>query len=326
MSLEGEAAHGDTLYTNLAILFSICASSICMGCVYTRALVGQSKRSSSNSNKEPTPKHLSDGLRGLLASSRFQFTAIVGAGAYHLFETWHLAALSDSIWQPRPVLAVGLLVAAAAHFFVHPRTAARVGCCVLLTVVGHRCCAAFMVPLHVLHAEADLFERPHGLHVLWVIAGAILGRNSHLPHRDRFLTFTLINAIVLVRMNQYRLRTGSQEGVPHVLLYTCLPFCASFLVARSPTAARLFGWPKPRMWQPHDATPVHVDSLCAHCGSFFATVVLRPCGLGLCPECLHQTDRWEDANAKGVICPRCGELANRWDTIRHCDLEDEKEL
>ena len=216
MSLEGEAAHGDTLYTNLAILFSICASSICMGCVYTRAL-GQSKRSSSNSNKEPTPKHLSDGLRGLLASSRFQFTAIVGAGAYHLFETWHLAALSDSIWQPRPVLAVGLLVAAAAHFFVHPRIAARVGCCVLLTVVGHRCCAAFMVPLHVLHAEADLFERPHGLHVLWVIAGAILGRNSHLPHRDRFLTFTLINAIVLVRMNQYRLLQRLTDSSPTLL-------------------------------------------------------------------------------------------------------------
>lgn len=69
----------------------------------------------------------------------------------------------------------------------------------------------------------------------------------------------------------------------------------------------------------HAATAVSVSSVCAVCDDLLATAVLKPCDLGVCPECLRAI------SALGWTCPECHERVSHWVGIMHCDL-DEKEV
>ena len=148
----------------------------------------------------------------------------------------------------------------------------------------------------------------------------------------------VFNAAYVARGFELYRRTGFQhrEFVQLTLLCICLPFCAAFLLGPvigrlvCPRAAdRQKRQPRPV----HNATRIHVDSLCAVCSEFFAVAVLQPCGLGLCPDCFRyfypkqrlrsQGERRHEKMAP-IVCPQCKDRATHWVCIKHCDLEDEK--
>mmetsp|Transcript_20463 Transcript_20463/g.52078 ORF Transcript_20463/g.52078 Transcript_20463/m.52078 type:complete len:298 (-) Transcript_20463:1107-2000(-) len=265
------------------------------------------------------------------ANFEFQVVAIAVATVYQMGATWHLPALSDST---RPVMLLGLLFFAFAHYAMRPQLASRVGCCTLLLIAAHRCYMATIAPVNALHEELSYFQGPGMLGSILQCAclGTALGAHSHLPRQDRWATFLLFNATYLARSSVLYHRTGTRQFVQHVLLLVCAPFCAAFLLTRWPAVRGLVGHMRldalRRLGHTHGVTPLHVGSDCAHCPHYLATLVLKPCGLGLCPECFEEVER--KAKRKGgkgpsvIVCPQCHEHSTHWVSIRHCDLEDEK--
>ena len=222
-------------------------------------------------------------ISSLLTSARCQFAASVSAVAYQLFVTRPLTPISDTFWRPQPLMVLGIVVVAIAHLSSTLRNASKVGCGVLVMCAVQRLFAALFASDGALHEELTMLQRP-GMHATILVAacfGASLGFQSHLSQANKKLTSGLFNCAFVTRMLVAYYRTGIQPVVTHDLLYVCLPFSASLLLSWTrrkeppdgPTA--------------HGVTPIHVSSDCAACDHFLATAVLKPCGLGLCPDCFE---------------------------------------
>ena len=120
------------------------------------------------------------------------------------------AFLGSHMAPPTIDCEMGLLIAACCHFFMHPRIAAKLCCCVLVFSSAVRCAGALMEPVHMCCTQGDisassLLEAPCpprvrvGVAHFFVLGctGTITGGNWHLSHRERSITCLLVNAIFL---------------------------------------------------------------------------------------------------------------------------------
>ena len=266
--------------------------------------------------------------------------AMVTAAAYQQLATWHLSPLSNIIWRYKPALLLALFIHAVVHCTMgkrHPRWAASVSCNTLSIFAAHRYCAAIMTPTDMLHEELKHFKYSgcSGSIILCAWVGAFLAGHSETPRWVRASTLMLFNGAYVARGFELYRRTGSQhrEFVQFTLLCICLPFCASFLLG--PLIGQLLcpRAPHGQKRPVHEATRMHVDSMCATCCDFLAVTVLQPCGLGLCPDCFHyhfghpfprERMPYERRPMASMMCPQCQDPVSDWVSIKHCDLEDEK--
>ena len=242
--------------------------------------------------------------------------ALILAVVYQMAAAWNLPAH----FLTRPVIAIGLGIVALSHIILQPQLAGRLSCCTLLAIAAQHFLTA---ACGVIGSELNPNFTFYGEALRCTCVGAFLACHPHLPRQDRWGTFILFNAIYLSRGFMLYLRTGTWQFVLFAQHCVCLPFCASFLLVMSPW---MFDLRRCRRRIPHEATPIHVDSRCSMCPDFAATVVLQPCGLGLCPDCLLalQRPRAYMPQRSHIICPKCLECTHQWLHIRHCDLEDEK--
>lgn len=238
----------------------------------------------------------------------------------------------DSLLPSDMLGMLGICFVVAASCFVHPRLATRVFCLAMLAYQVARCCTTILAPVHVLHDEHARILRPSVIPLITASTGALLGRipSAYLLERERYGTFSLWIVITLSRMAIFYHRTNDQKSLYRIGQYTLVPFFVSFFLLHhhSPSACRR--GQKVESLRTHGVTPEHVDSICAVCGDFLATAVLKPCGLGLCPECLSLSvlRAGDDDLARGAKarCLVCDLQASHWVSIRHLDLEDEKEV
>lgn len=291
-----------------------------------------------HSNARRCLKKLKDGCpcspAGIVASPwAWGHVAMVMGAFYQQVATRDLPPLSDFLWRFQPALLLGLLFHAIVHCTVgkwHPQQAASLSCYTLMVIAAHRYCAAIMTPADILQEELQHFQfsAMSGSIILCACGGAVLGWHSEIYSTLRYVTLIVFNSAYLARGLKLYSRTGSRhrEYVQFTLLCICLPYCVSFLVGRllCPRPGGLHG-----RRRAHPATRLHVDSACQECLDNFAYIVFRPCGLGLCPDCLahfypNLRRRRENSEPMSMTCPQCHETVSHWVRIRHCDLEDEK--
>lgn len=253
----------------------------------------------------------------ILQDPRSHMALVIVAVAYQ--QTFFTENEEQLRFRGVPVVGLATGIFAFAYLLVGSVRAALIGCVLLVLVAAERCCVTLVAPLHVLHEQlSNNSIRPQSPVLCWFCLGTALGAHPHIRRKTRLLTLLATNGTYAVRMVVWYARTAERWSATSLLLYVTLPFCAAFWMASM--AKGLLRRP-PAGAEAHAASEASVDNDCTICADLFATDILMPCGLGVCPQCLVAA-RMVDPEL--TTCPRCREPVTHVIAIRHCDMHEKE--
>lgn len=297
------------------------------GAAYDETRAAASKRhTASRTRAMPAASHV-------LANPRVQLLAIAFAFLYQLCvmssasaTTPHRGWVSISPYRGMPVVAVGVMVAAAAHLFLDPRDAGSVSFVSLVLVMMQRCLVTCVAPTHVLFEQLHTFEvcNLHTHALAWTLLGASITTHAQTTRMRKRRVLVLVNLLIAIRAVVWCCRTGDSMAACGPILYLCVPFCMSYRFAQPATAMAIAYGLQGLRWAgvvrpAHGPCLKHVDTLCATCDELLAVYVLQPCGLGVCPTCAATIT----CNVDCITCPTCHEHVRCMERIWHVDDVDD---